>query len=58
MNWNNPQFDNSMPMTVRAARQVGAILKCLDRTSTTATSYADYMRALANRTQFLDLEGE
>jgi hypothetical protein len=43
MNWNNTQFDNSMPITVRAARQVGAILKYLDRTSTTPTSYAYYM---------------
>lgn len=32
-----------MPITVRAARQVGAILKYLDRTSTTPTSYAYYM---------------
>jgi hypothetical protein len=24
MNWNNTQFDISMPITVRAARQVGA----------------------------------
>jgi len=43
MNWNNTQFDNSMPITVRAARQVGAILKYLDRSSTTPTSYAYYM---------------
>ena len=43
MNWNNTQFDNSMPITVRAARQVGAILKYLDRTSTSPTSYAYYM---------------
>ena len=43
MNWNNTQFDNSMPITIRAARQVGAILKHLDRASTTPTSYAYYM---------------
>lgn len=43
MNWNNTQFDNSMPITIRAARQVGAILKYLDRACTTPTSYAYYM---------------
>jgi hypothetical protein len=26
MNWNNTELDNSMPLTVRAARQVGSIL--------------------------------
>jgi len=30
MNWNNTQFDRREPITVRAARQVGAILKYID----------------------------
>jgi hypothetical protein len=29
LNWNNTQFDGGEPMTVRAARRVGDILKCL-----------------------------
>lgn len=29
MNWNNTQFDGALPITVRAARQVGEILKHL-----------------------------
>ena len=27
MNWNNTQLDNSLPITIKAARQVGEILK-------------------------------
>ncbi len=27
MNWNNTQFDNLNPITIRASRQVGSILK-------------------------------
>lgn len=30
MNWNNTQFDGSQPITLRAARQVGNILKYLE----------------------------
>lgn len=30
MNWNNTQFDGAEPITLRAARQVGSILKYLD----------------------------
>ena len=30
MNWNNTQFDGLEPITVRAARQVGSILKYID----------------------------
>ncbi len=30
MNWNNTQFDGGQPITLRAARQVGSILKYLD----------------------------
>ena len=29
LNWNNTQFDGGEPITVRAARQVGDILKCI-----------------------------
>lgn len=29
LNWNNTQFDGGEPITVRAARQVGDILKCV-----------------------------
>jgi len=31
MNWNNSQFDGSEPITLRASRQVGSILKYLDQ---------------------------
>lgn len=30
LNWNNTQFDGGEPITVRAARRVGDILKCVD----------------------------
>lgn len=30
MNWNNTQFDGGQPITLRAARQVGSLLKYLD----------------------------
>ena len=30
MNWNNTQFDNSLPITIKAARQVGDILKYIE----------------------------
>ncbi len=30
MNWNNTQFDGGEPITLRAAKQVGSILKYLD----------------------------
>jgi hypothetical protein len=29
LNWNNTQFDGGEPITVRAARRVGDILKCM-----------------------------
>ncbi len=53
MNWNNTQLDNSMPVTVWVARQVGAILKYVDRASTAPTSYA-YGGAMTKRTHFLN----
>ena len=33
LNWNNTQFDGGEPITVRAARQVGDILKCVSSDS-------------------------
>ena len=30
MNWNNTQFDGLEPISIRAARQVGSILKYID----------------------------
>jgi hypothetical protein len=29
MNWNGTQFDGALPITLKAARQVGDILKCV-----------------------------
>lgn len=43
MNWNNTQFDSALPITLRAARQVGAILKYVDQQSPMTSSYAFYM---------------
>ena len=43
MNWNNTQFDSALPITLRAARQVGAILKCAVDQTTITSSYAYYM---------------
>jgi hypothetical protein len=43
MNWNNTEFDNSMPITIQAARKVGRILKYIDKDGNAAASYASYM---------------
>lgn len=43
MNWNNTEFDNSMPITIQAARKVGKILKYIDKHGIAASSYAFYM---------------
>lgn len=43
MNWNNTQFDAAFPITIKAARQVGTILKYLDAASPIQASYAFYM---------------
>jgi hypothetical protein len=45
MNWNNTRFDGQLPITLRAARQVGKILKYLDGedTSKVSQSYRFYM---------------
>jgi hypothetical protein len=45
LNWNNTQFDGGEPITVRAARRVGDILKCLpeDDEATIQSSFRYYM---------------
>jgi len=43
MNWNNTQFDNSMPITVQAARKVGRILKYLGPNDKANPLYSFYM---------------
>lgn len=43
MNWNNTQFDSALPITIKAARQVGAILKYVESTAPIQASYAFYM---------------
>jgi len=43
MNWNNTQFDSSLPITIKAARQVGGILKYATDLPKIEASYAYYM---------------
>jgi hypothetical protein len=43
MNWNNTEFDNSMPITIQAARKVGKILKYLSKDDKAQSLYAYYM---------------
>jgi hypothetical protein len=43
MNWNNTQFDNSMPITIQAARRVGRILKYLGKDDHVNSLYSYYM---------------
>jgi hypothetical protein len=43
MNWNNTQFDSSTPITISAARQVGAILKYAGDKKEIQSRYAFYM---------------
>jgi hypothetical protein len=43
MNWNNTQFDSALPITLRAAKQVGAILKYAGEEAKITSSYAYYM---------------
>jgi hypothetical protein len=43
LNWNTTQFDQGGPITIRAAREVGAILRYARPTDEIATSYASYM---------------
>ncbi len=43
MNWNNTQFDNSMPITVLAAKKVGRILKYVGPNDRVNPLYSYYM---------------
>lgn len=43
LNWNNTQFDGGEPITVRAARRVGDILKCVPEGGTVQPSFRFYM---------------
>lgn len=43
MNWNNTQFDNSMPITIQAARRVGRILRYLGKDDRVNSLYSYYM---------------
>jgi hypothetical protein len=43
MNWNNTQFDSALPITIKAARQVGAILKYVESASPIQAGYGFYM---------------
>ena len=43
MNWNDTQFDGGMPITIRAARQVGSILKYSGPSDPVPSQYSFYM---------------
>jgi hypothetical protein len=43
LNWNNTQFDGGEPITVRAARRVGDILKCIPTDGTVQPSFRFFM---------------
>ncbi len=43
MNWNNTQFDGHAPITIRAARQLGNILKYVRPDDPVEPRYANYM---------------
>ena len=43
MNWNNTQFDSALPITLRAAKQVGSILKYASDMPEITANYAFYM---------------
>jgi hypothetical protein len=43
MNWNNTQFDGGMPITLRAARDVGAVLKYVAAGDFIDARYSAYM---------------
>ena len=43
MNWNNTQFDNDEPITVKAARKVGGILKYVGENDLIQSRYSFYM---------------
>jgi len=43
LNWNNTQFDGGEPITLRAARRVGEILKCVPEGALMQSSFRFYM---------------
>lgn len=43
LNWNNTQFDGGEPITVRAARRVGDILKCIPTEGVVQPSFRFFM---------------
>jgi hypothetical protein len=43
MNWNNTQFDNGLPITIAAARQVGEVLKYVPEHQEIAPRYSFYI---------------
>jgi len=43
LNWNNTQFDGGEPITVRAARRVGDILKCIPKDEPVQPSFRFFM---------------
>ena len=43
MNWNNTQFDNGLPITIAAARQVGEVLKYVPEGQEIVPRYSFYM---------------
>jgi len=43
LNWNNTQFDGGEPITVRAARRVGDILKCVPTDAIVQPSFRYFM---------------
>ena len=43
LNWNNTQFDGGEPITVRAARRVGDILKCVPEDGDIQSSFRFFM---------------
>ena len=43
MNWNNTQFDNFEPITLKAARKVGSIFKYMKATDPFQSRYSFYM---------------
>ena len=43
MNWNNTQFDAALPITIKAAREVGKILRYADANVPIQKGYPYYM---------------
>jgi hypothetical protein len=43
MNWNGTQFDGALPITLKAARQIGDILKYVPDSTTPDPRYRFYM---------------